>query len=234
MKALVWLLLLALPALGGEIDGPAEVKAGGFAQFAVKGKTPVWIVAPEPVQKSKAGGVLTIAGRAGETYTVTAVVIDFKTQTVEEIEKAVRFLPADAPAVAPIGGIGATIPSPAPPDVDRMARLRAIPMHQNGRVTTLGALLDGGLDPATLNGLPGRAVNLTTDDVEYLKRARPAPAQEVPVVRRFQQVPDSHACPACGVTSPPRTGTWIVRGTFADGTHLHKCPRPECGAEFVH
>ncbi len=34
----------------------------------------------------------------------------------------------------------------------------------------------------------------------------------------------SHTCPTCGYTSPAGTGTWIIRGYNANGTHRHQCP----------
>ena len=42
----------------------------------------------------------------------------------------------------------------------------------------------------------------------------------------------SHTCPRCGYTSPSGSGTWIKRGTNADGTHNHQCPK--CGAAWYH
>lgn len=41
-----------------------------------------------------------------------------------------------------------------------------------------------------------------------------------------------HNCPSCGFQSPPRQGTWIVRGHNADGTHTHICP--SCGTSWKH
>lgn len=35
----------------------------------------------------------------------------------------------------------------------------------------------------------------------------------------------SHRCQNCGHQSPPGTGTWIVRGSNPDGTHVHECPQ---------
>lgn len=43
-----------------------------------------------------------------------------------------------------------------------------------------------------------------------------------------------HRCPnpECRYESPPRQGTWIVRGTNSDGTHNHSCP--QCGTTWRH
>jgi len=41
-----------------------------------------------------------------------------------------------------------------------------------------------------------------------------------------------HDCPKCGYTSPAGSGTWVVAGVNADGTHTHRCPR--CGASWRH
>lgn len=35
---------------------------------------------------------------------------------------------------------------------------------------------------------------------------------------------EGHACPKCGFQSAAGTGTWIVRGFNADGSHRHQCP----------
>lgn len=41
-----------------------------------------------------------------------------------------------------------------------------------------------------------------------------------------------HRCDNCGFESSPGTGTWIVRGSTADGGHTHQCPK--CGQMWQH
>lgn len=53
-----------------------------------------------------------------------------------------------------------------------------------------------------------------------------------PVVAARTTFHTGHDCPSCHYQSPPRTGTWIQRGTNADGTHNHICPR--CGTVWRH
>jgi hypothetical protein len=54
-------------------------------------------------------------------------------------------------------------------------------------------------------------------------------APEVPAAPTFHK---DHTCPRCNHTSPPGTGTWVVRGSNADGTHTHACPA--CGTVWRH
>jgi hypothetical protein len=117
--ALFLALALSVPAAAAhKVTGPAEVKAGGFAQLSLEGAgkpTVIWSVSPEPVQDSELFGVLVFTGRPGVEYTATAIVIDFAAQTFEKVKYTVRFLGGPAPPDPP-GPKPPTPPVPPVPD----------------------------------------------------------------------------------------------------------------------
>ncbi len=63
-----------------------------------------------------------------------------------------------------------------------------------------------------------------------IESKKPAPEVAVPKGANFRHA--GHDCPSCGYTSPAGTGTWIVRGFNADGSHSHTCPK--CGQSWNH
>jgi hypothetical protein len=131
--AFAFLLLSAglARADGPAIDGPAEVKPGGFARLTAGGGLPVlWHVEPEPVQADDGRpGEVTFTGVPGTEYKVTADVFDFKAGAATRIRKTVKFLPfaglqmrpamalpPAAPPASPPGGVPQAKAAPPPAD----------------------------------------------------------------------------------------------------------------------
>lgn len=83
---------------------PVTVKAGGYADLSIKvpdGSKVIWRFSAPPLQKSTdlPAGRIIFGGKAGTTYTVTALLVDFKSQDISEQEFVYIFEGTIAPPV---------------------------------------------------------------------------------------------------------------------------------------
>jgi hypothetical protein len=217
MRVFVFAFLLLSAGLaradGPAIDGPAEVKPGGFARLTAGGGLPVlWHVEPEPVQADDGRpGEVTFTGVPGTEYKVTADVFDFKAGAATRIRKTVKFLPFAGLQMRP----AMALPPAAPPALTagRRTASQGRPAARRPDAGRPGG--PGGADRAGREAGPG----------EGERRGPFRPPAGVPHHA-------GHDCPNCGYTSPAGQGTWLVRGYAADGEHVHQCPR--CGQSWKH
>lgn len=119
MRAAIAALLLAVPLAGAaptiKAVQPTDVQPGGFAALGVDGGTAVWSISPDAVQDGEFGGVLIFTGKAGTTYTVTALIVDFDNKKVIKLKQAVRFLDTPGPTPPPPGPGPSPTPDPPAP-----------------------------------------------------------------------------------------------------------------------
>lgn len=101
--AVLGLLMLAVSAQAEvNIEGDRSIPQFGFADLKVKNAPNiVWQITPEPVKAVRSNGALYFSGTPGQTYTVSAVVVDFTAKTVEAAEVKIVFVGAKPDPIKP-------------------------------------------------------------------------------------------------------------------------------------
>lgn len=102
-----------------KLSATTPVPAGGFADITIEASKTAsvkWRVNPAPVQKAEGlpANRLIFGGKAGQTYTVRAIVVDFDAKTFDDPETEVVFAGTPGPQPIPPGPGPQPEPQPTP------------------------------------------------------------------------------------------------------------------------